>query len=146
MGWQDKWGIWSMPLKIWWTIKINYYSLFNCNPCLYFVHIAFHIISHRPSEALSLSKPCRIWPADSLQAYADVCKTLKLAGATDVRSYLEEHDIIKLFPLLDKYVRNELLPVMSKSPLTSHLSSFSSYGQVSIFGVIQITEIRTIKF
>ena len=65
----------------------------------------------------------------SLHAYADICKILKTVGASDVRSYLEEHDLTKLFPLLDKFVKNEILPKMSRSPLTSHLSSFSTYGQ-----------------
>ncbi|KAL5269470.1 hypothetical protein ACHWQZ_G003080 [Mnemiopsis leidyi] len=71
------------------------------------------------------------WVVKTSEAYADICKILKTVGASDVRSYLEEHDLTKLFPLLDKFVKNEILPKMSRSPLTSHLSSFSTYGQVN---------------
>ena len=96
---------------------------------IYFLKILHLDLSYLDLAFFSIQCYCVI--AFLLQAYADICKILKTTGATGVRSYLEENDLIKLFPLLDKFVRNELLPQMSRSPLTSHLSTFSSFGQVS---------------
>lgn len=81
------------------------------------------------------------WVGQTSEAYADICKILKSVGATNVRSYLEEQGILKLFPLLEKFVSNELLPVIAKSPLTSHLSTFSTYGQVNSLCVSMLEEL-----
>ena len=62
-----------------------------------------------------------------------MCQTLKVAGAKDVKTYLKENDVLKLFPHVETFINNDLLPNVTKSPLWSHLSSFTKFNQVSYF-------------